>query len=246
MIDFHTHVLPGIDDGARDIIEANGMLELLKEQNITHVICTSHFDPSRMTLQEFVEKRANSISQINRSIIPLIPASETMLHPYLFHYPDISELCIENTKFLLIELPCIKKWDEDIYKTIERLISYYDITPIIAHIERYPEVIRKTKTVRRFIKMGCLIQLNTSSVLDKTSTKKAFQYIKKGYIDLLGSDCHNLDLRPPLFAEALQQITQRLGPTYCEVFESNGNRIIQGLPLRASKETYLILPPGQN
>jgi Capsular polysaccharide biosynthesis protein len=179
MIDFHTHVLPNIDDGARDIAEANGMLELLNEQKLTHVICTPHFDPSRMPLQEFVEKRVNSISQINSSIISLIPASETMLHPYLFHYPDISELCIENTNFLLIELPCSKKWDEGIYKTIERLILYYDITPIIAHIERYPEVIRNKKTIRRFIKMGCLIQLNTTSILDKKSAKTAFQFIKK-------------------------------------------------------------------
>ena len=232
MIDIHTHILPNIDDGANSVEEAYKMIESLYNQDIKKAVCTPHFDPTRMSLEDFISKRAMAVNQMRDSKVTLIPASETMFHEYLFHYSDLSSLCIENTKYLLLELPYISKWDEKFFKTLKSFIIYYDVIPIIAHIERYHQVKKKEKNIKKLIELGCLIQLNTTSVLDKKYKKRAFSYIKQGYIDVLGSDCHNMVDRYPVITEANDRIEQSLGVRYLEEFRQNALSIINGTRLR--------------
>jgi len=68
-------------------------------------VCTPHFDPTQTDLEDFLNRRAKSLSQLEAAKLQLIPASETRLHDYLFHYPDLSKLCIKDTRYLLLELP---------------------------------------------------------------------------------------------------------------------------------------------
>ena len=143
MIDLHTHLLPNIDDGASDISEALIMTKLLKEEGIKGAVCTPHYDPTSMSLNDFTSLRAKSLNLLKETCIPLIPASETYLHEYLFYNCNLDPLTIENTNYLLIELPFTKKWGNDIYKSLEKLMIYFDVIPIIAHIERYPAASKK-------------------------------------------------------------------------------------------------------
>jgi protein-tyrosine phosphatase len=177
------------------------------------------------------------------SKITLIAGSETMLHDYLFHYSDLSELCIENTRYLLLELPYTKKWDSKIYNKIRNLIIYYDILPIIAHIERYPAVIRSKKNIIKLIKTGCVIQANTDSIKgkkQKKQKKQLFRYIKKGYIDVLGSDCHNMAYRPPIISDAFEIIIQKFGDRFLDRLIYNADCIINGITLRQVIKNYEI------
>jgi protein-tyrosine phosphatase len=236
MVDLHTHILPGIDDGAGCIAEAVEMTKSLLDQDIVKAVCTPHFNPMQISLQEFISKRTAAMRLMNDSKVELISGSETMLQTYLFHYPDLSELCIGNTRYLLIELPYSKKKDEGIYGTIEKLISYYNTIPVIAHIERYDIANRSIKKLRD---MGCVIQLNTTSLVKKKSRNQAVRYLKDGLIDVLGSDCHNMSNRPPVITQALDIITDEIGSNCCSNLKYNGECIVNGAEI--NKKTMFLI-----
>lgn len=239
MIDLHTHILPGIDDGPESVETALQITEALAGQNVRTAVCTPHFDPAVTALQDFCAKRKEAMRLMNTSRILLLSGSETMLHPYLFHYPDISSLCIENTRYILIELPYAKRWDEEVYAGLNKLIRFYNLIPIIAHIERYPAVIRNVKPIKELIKLGCLLQLNTQSLLIGKYRHWTFKYIKRGFIDVLASDCHNLDTRPPVIKEAYDRVAMKLGREYEERLMHNAEAVVNGIELR-EEAVYII------
>lgn len=230
MIDLHTHILPNMDDGAHTSEEALAMTELLFQQGIQGAVCTPHFDPTRMVLEDFVKRRDKAMSQMKASRILLIPASETLLHDALFYYSSLDPLIIKNTEYLLLELPFDKKWQDSIYTTLEKLMLQYDIIPIIAHIERYPAT--KKKYIKRLKRMGCIIQLNTSSLFDNKLKRKALSYIQDGLVDVLGSDCHNLKSRPPEVQMALELIKNQLGASYYVDLIKQSERVAKGFDIR--------------
>jgi protein-tyrosine phosphatase len=227
MIDIHTHILPDMDDGARSIEEAIKMTELLWQQGVRGAVCTPHFDPSQIALDEFINRRTIAMSLMKEAKIPLFPASEIYLHEFLFYYNSLEAVTINNTRYLLLELPFDKKWNNKIYEMIGNLILHFDIIPIIAHIERYPAIRRKH--IERLRDIGCLMQLNTSSVLDKKLKRKALNYIGSGLIDVLGSDCHNLSHRPPQIIKPIEEIRKYIGKERCDLLIRQSDRLIEGL-----------------
>lgn len=232
MIDFHTHILPAVDDGAGNINEALALAEVLIKEGVEAAVCTPHFYPSQTPLEDFILRRNKAIKELGQVNIKLIPASETFLHGYLFHYSDLGALCIENTDYMLIELPFSSKWDDDIYTMIGNLTLYYNIIPIVAHIERYPAVKRSSRCIKKLKDYGCLMQLNTSSLLDTRLSKDAVKYIRKGFIDLLGSDCHNMTSRLPVIKDAIRKIDESTGPEYYRSFEQNAVKILNNIDIR--------------
>ena len=238
MVDLHTHILPNVDDGAQSVEESMLLIKSLLNQNISTVVCTPHFNPTQLSLENFIKKRDQSMSLLKDTHISLIPGSETVLHEYLFHYPDLNGLCIGNTRYLLTELP-YSKWNEKTYELVERFMSYYNIYPVIAHIERYPNVKKNIKSIKRLIDLGCVIQLNSSSVLDENNWGRIVRYMKRGYIDVLSSDCHNMTVRPPTIDIAYKKIENKFGRDYCEILMRNAQSIVDGVILREEKN-YII------
>ena len=239
MIDLHTHILPDMDDGAVDIEEAILMSETFRGQSVNMVACTSHYYPSKISLEEYVSKRTEAMKKLEHCRIALKPASETYLHEYLFHYPDLSQLCICQTNYLLLELPCTDKWEESIYDMIERLIHYYHVIPIIAHIERYPAARKSKKWIRRFLQLGCLIQVNAGSILDWKEWLRIKRYMKQGYIHVIASDSHNLITRPPLLPQAYDKISKKLGEKFSNQLKMNAEAVIRGEVLQKRDEVIL-------
>lgn len=219
-----------MDDGARNIKESIKLTELLFAQGVTGAVCTPHYIPYEMDIDEFTTKRNQSVSLLKGLNFTLIPASETFLHDILFLNKTLDPLTIENTPYLLLELPFLKKWDKSLYENIEKLMALYNIIPIIAHIERYPGA--KKDNIKRLKEIGCVMQLNSSSLLYKKTQKRALYLIKKGLIDVLGSDCHNLETRPPRIKPALEIISNRLGEQYCDKFKNNSAIILKGIDIR--------------
>lgn len=211
MVDVHTHILPGIDDGAKDIDEALRMTENLIVQGVTTAICTPHFNPARMPMDTFITNRKSAYNLLSDSKVNLIEASETYFHEYLFHYNDLSLLCVGGSNYLLLELPFDKKWPSSILRGIEKLRFYYGVIPIIAHVERYPRITKDLKTLKYLKDMGCLIQMNTDTITNKKYKHLVYSYLKKDYVDVLGSDCHNMISRAPLILGAKDEIINRFG-----------------------------------
>lgn len=229
MIDFHTHILPNIDDGAKNREEALAMLQLEEIQQVTHVVVTPHFYPSQCSLNEFVAKREKVYAQLSsqyNGAIKLHLASETLLSQYLLQYPSLKALCVEGTNHLLLELPYTQKWEAIVWDTIFAIIDRFDIVPIIAHVERYAPILHKPKRIQRLLDMGCYIQMNGESVLKRESSKMALKLIKSGYIDVIGSDCHNTTSRKPILKDAFQVIGMKLGNEAVAQLEQTASELL--------------------
>jgi len=231
MIDFHTHILPSIDDGAAGREEALALIEALIKEGVEVAVCTPHFDASLTSMQDFVMQRSRAMQELGQVKLRLVAASESSLHDYLFHYTDLGPLCIANTNYLLLELPFSARWDDRLYSMLGDLISYYNIIPIIAHIERYPAA-RGSGCANKLRDAGCLLQLNTSSLFDAEYRKKALKYIKKGYIDLLGSDCHDISRRPPVIRKALSLLEDKAGADLIGSITENGINVLKNIDIR--------------
>jgi protein-tyrosine phosphatase len=237
MVDLHTHLLPGIDDGAATVTETYQLIESLRKQSVTTAACTPHYNPAEISLTEFLENRTRSLNSLQEAKINLLTGSEVALNEYLFHYTDLSPLCIGPTRYILIELPFDRSFKEEVFVWLERLLNYYNVVPIIAHIEKYPAAKRK-KTILKLKQLGCVIQMNASSIVQKKTRKRALNLVKKGFIEIIASDCHNLTKRPPELGAAYEILKLKFGINYVQQLIKNGDIIIEDIPLK-DKSEYL-------
>lgn len=237
-IDLHTHILPQLDDGAATLEESLAMTAILDKQKIKVAVCTPHYNPANISMADFLKKRKNAFEQMGDSKIKLILGCEVLLHEYLFHYSDLSKLCIGSTPYILLELNDMKKWDKETEASIKKIIHYYNLIPILAHIERYP-VMMKKKIVTRLKDMGCLFQINTHSILNKKTKKQVLSYMKAGYIDVLGSDCHNTSSRQPIIDRAIKELVKHMGEEYLAQLNRNAECIIMG-DVRRKVSIYIL------
>ncbi len=202
VFDIHTHLLPGIDDGARDKEQSRQMISSLKEQGVTDVFLTPHFYHYEMSLEKFVEKRHKAFLQVSdffveNNIKPYLGA-EVYFVDTIFRYDDISELCIDKGDYILIEIPFNGVSSEKVISMLYKMCANYSVNPIIAHIEKYPEFFNR-KFLEELKEIGCLVQFDIDSLKKYFIRKKLIKYIQKGLIQLAGSDCHNLSDRKPDF-----------------------------------------------
>lgn len=193
MRDIHSHILCGIDDGARTIDESINILDMLYEKGVTDIILTPHYIKgtkynvaNREKFNLFIElkRKYNKIKlylgnevYIDNDIVELLKKGEVAT--------------LNNSKYLLIELPMsskIKDLDTIIYDLMKN-----GIVPIIAHPERYSYVQKDISYLDKFMDMGVLLQGNYESLFGKfgkNSEKTLKKLLKKKYISFLGSDIH--------------------------------------------------------
>ena len=201
MIDIHTHILPRFDDGAKNSEMAAAMLKAEAGQGVDTVVLTSHYYGKKRSPSEFIEVRNNIFEHIK----PRIPSGMKVLLGAEVHfsgvnvadYDELAKLTIEGTKYILIEFPFTSVWTKSLLSVFEEFISETGCIPIIAHAERYPEVWKKPALINELIQMGCLIQINASSFLDKQQRKLAIAMLKHGYMHCIGSDAHDMTQRAP-------------------------------------------------
>ncbi len=203
-IDFHTHILPEIDDGARSPDMAKMMLEKLKAQGVDVVVLTPHYYSHHKPIEEFVEQQREAYrllrSAVDSASPKLVLGAEVYFSDYLFNNRDLSMLCIDNTRTMLLELPYNKPIDDRMLDKVDRLIGEYDIVPVIAHIERYPALLRNSRLLETMQEMGCVMQINLPS-LTAFGKRRLVSLVKKGYIGAIGTDAHNLTSRPAMYRE---------------------------------------------
>ncbi len=97
------------------------------------------------------------------------------------------------------------------YRELENIWCRRQITPVIAHIDRYIRPFRTFGIPERLAELPVLVQANAGLFLDGRTRRLALRLLREDQIQLLGSDCHNLDTRPPRLGAAIQLIEKRLG-----------------------------------
>lgn len=216
MIDIHTHILPQLDDGSTSVDESIKMLGILSDEGVDTIVATPHFYMDSIDINQFLESRKKSLDNLlssadtDRPLIAL--GAEVEFLPGLYTMDDIEKLCIGGTSYMLIEMPFLK-WSGSFYTTLKKLYSARGIKPIIAHVERYFEF-QNDEPAELLYKLkdcGALIQINSSFLTERHSKRTALKLTKQGLVSFMGSDCHNLELRPPQLRKGYDAIYEKLG-----------------------------------
>ena len=214
MIDFHSHLLPCMDDGSSSVDESLSLLNMLAQQGVELVCATPHFDPSRDSPSSFLERRQLSYEKIvsvwpDNSIPHITLGAEVMYFSGISGMENLSQLCIRGSKLLLLEMPFVT-WSEYMMREIINISSSGEVTIMLAHIERYLSL-QNASTWKRLADNGILMQSNASFFINLKTRRKALRMLRHAQIHFLGSDCHNVQYRPPRIDEAISIIERKLG-----------------------------------
>lgn len=202
MVDFHTHILPEIDDGAEDVRTSLEMLRESWDQGVRMICATPHFYADEDDPGSFFERRYKAYDKILEAIETLDEVPEILLGAEVLYFPGISvadelrAMCIGNSPFLLIEPPMIP-WSESMLDEIEQCGHTLCCIPVIAHLDRYMRMLRDLRLFDRIKGRRILIQVNGSFFLNHSSTDMALRFLSEGSFHFIGSDCHDLRERYP-------------------------------------------------
>ena len=216
IIDFHTHILPCVDDGSHSLEETAAMLRLEAEQGISHVVATPHFYPQHDKPDRFLARRAAAAAQLKELLAedPALP--QVTLGAEVHYFRGIGstdvlpEFTIGGGKYILVEMPS-PPWSDTMYQELEKIHTKKDLIPIIAHIDRYIRPFRTFHIPERLSELPVLIQANADFFLERATARMALKMLRSEQLHLLGSDCHNMSSRKPNLAGALAVIEKRLG-----------------------------------
>lgn len=202
-IDFHSHVLPGIDDGARSLRDSCDILNALFAQGVSVVVGTPHFRTHKHDLHDFCQVRRRSYEAL-RSVIGEENAgrvrigAEVAVEYGLSGSGDLSALAYEGTNYLLLELP-YRQFDGWMLEEITNISYDYFLTPVIAHIDRYTEIYSEDDYASLLSLPDVIFQINNEAFLSKKTRRIVDTLISRELPFVLGSDSHNMTARRPNF-----------------------------------------------
>ncbi len=217
MTDIHSHILPGIDDGARDTETSVAILEMMREQGIEKVFATPHFYPVATSLEDFSDSRARSFEALLEAVkgkdLPEIELGcELLYFRGIGKCGELDKLKMGNTKYILIEFPAIDI-TESVLRDLSDVFLAGGLVPVIAHIERYFKQ-KGYKKLLKFIADGtvpCLAQVNAESFFEKHYKRTALKLVKNNYVSFVASDAHSLHSRKPKMDMAAEFIQRKFG-----------------------------------
>lgn len=231
MVDFHTHILPGADDGSCSVQESIRLIEMQKRQGIQIIVATPHFYPDGDSPHRFLQRRQNAYEKLMAAVSKSDGFPEIVLGAEVYYFSGISQwdglkdMCIGDTEFVLLEMP-MGKWTDRMYREIDGIYTRQGLVPVIAHLDRYINIFNANNVIEHLGKMNVAIQANADFFIRKTRRKLALKLLKGGIIDVLGSDCHNIDTRKPNLQKAEEIIVQNLGWEYIDYINHTGEKIL--------------------
>ncbi|MDE5976897.1 MAG: capsular biosynthesis protein, partial [Turicibacter sp.] len=227
MIDLHCHILPGIDDGSKDIEETLEMARIAASEGVHHIICTPHYIPysdyyNKAQVEELVVQVNEKLAQENIKLT-LSAGHEVYMTPDLLDLVKNEEVSTLNgSKYLLIEFPMneIPSYAEDIFYELKLM----GLTPILAHPERYPMVMEDPNLLLKYLKLGVLCQSNVGSIrgfFGERAQKTVLQLIEHHMVHFIATDAHSPRNRSPKVQKALEVVTQLDPKLAQELFVEN-------------------------
>lgn len=224
LLDIHSHILPGVDDGSPDVETSLKLIEMCKEQGITDIIATPHFDASVNNIEEFEYIVAEALSKLKTAMNDDLPNIYTGCEVFYFKgigkCQGIKSLTLCGSRYILLELPNTTI-DGTILKDITDLSEVLGLIPILAHIERYSDE-KGFKNLLKLVSKGlAYAQINASSLLYSPHKRTVMKLIKRGLISFIATDTHSIKSRPPLIREALDVVSNKFGEEYSEMFIKN-------------------------
>lgn len=227
MIDIHTHILPGIDDGARDVAESLLMLDRERAQEIDTVALTPHFYADVETLESFIRQREAAYvslkSAVGSECPRLLVGAEVAYYSGISRSDALDQFAIGESRVLLIEMP-ETVWSDYMVRELEEILRSRGFTVVIAHAERCIDFqVKKIK--ERLLDAGVLIQSNASFFINPKTRRRALKLLGRGNIHFVASDAHGSEYRPSRIGEALEIIEKKLGRGAIERLDSISRKL---------------------
>lgn len=234
IFDIHCHILPNVDDGAKDGKTTKRMLQRAVEEGIDAIVATPHY--SCEMEDEEIEQIRQKFLMIQKWWKEKEPDKELYLGSELYYSEGLiaalergAALTMNGTRYILVEFPIYLNY-QNIKKAVQKLL-YSGYIPIVAHVERY-ERMKKLEMVSELVDMGALIQVNVSSVIGRNGFKDRFyvmKLIKKHVVHFVGTDAHDTEVRMIRMRACSQYLEKKLGKEKAaQILEENPRRMLEG------------------
>lgn len=236
MIDIHCHLLPSIDDGAKNLETSLDMLRIAEGDGIKKIIATPHFyrgyyENEYMHIEEQVKKLNEEAKKADIGI-QVFPGQEVFLDKYTVNYYKEGIIRgLNGSKYVLLELD-IQEFSKDTLDIIYEL-RLLGVKPIIAHPERYIYVNKNLTILNSFIKEECLFQVNSSSLsglFGKSVKKTAESLVEKGLSNFIATDAHSVGRRAPRLKEAFEFLQKNNSKIYKKINE-NTQKLLENVDI---------------
>ena len=230
MIDLHCHILPGIDDGAPDLGVSLAMARMALADGIVTVACTPHimrgvYNNSGADIRLRVASLAAALETAGIPLTLTIGA-DAHLDPSLLEGLRSREVpSLGGSRYFLLEPPHHVAPPRLQDFTFGLMTSGY--VPVLTHPERFSWIDGQYDLIQRMAASGVLIQLTAGSVLGHFGHRARYwaeRMLDENLVDLLATDAHNLESRPPLLAGARDAVAKRCG-------DATGARLVAANPL---------------
>ncbi len=229
IFDFHTHILPGIDDGSKSVEMSQDMLRASAEQGIDVILTTPHFYADSMGIESFLANRDAAFAKIKPIAddygIRLIPGGEVAFFSNMSRADDLEKLCIQGTHYMLLEMP-FRPWNSMDLTEVDYIIRR-GIRPIIAHVERFFGFQRDKYIVEDLMEKEVIVQVNAECLIERPTRRLGVKLFKNGYAELLGSDCHNLSSRRQNLAEGRRILEKKVKNGILEEIDGLGEYLLR-------------------
>ena len=222
MIDLHSHILPGMDDGSKDPEMSRAMLEQMHRQGTGTVVATPHFYARQHTPESFLERRAEAAAKMEydpETAPQVLLGAEVAYFDGMSRSDDLIKLQLADSGLLLVEMP-IGPWTMRMVQELYQLQTQLGLTPVLAHVDRYRRADQLPKYMRQLLSQGTLFQCNAYPFLHFLNRRWALGQLARGNIHFLGSDSHNLTDRAPNLQAAATVISRKLGAEFLDEMTS--------------------------
>lgn len=215
--DLHTHIIAGVDDGAEGTSQMYGLLDALYRDHVRMICCTPHYHPGYYG--------ANSVQawkgflQLKQYAAKIYPDLQLYMGNELHYYQgclawleDGSCRTLNGTRCVLMDFESDETCQTIEFAALSFLRSGY--IPVLAHIERYRCFWKHSRVLRRLRDMGAVLQVNAASVIGGRCHQMTQKMLRHRLVDIIASDTHNLEHRPPLLTAAFHEVYQKYGDQY--------------------------------
>jgi protein-tyrosine phosphatase len=214
IIDVHCHILPGVDDGARNVETSLAMLKASSDQGVQYMVATPHFYATRDRVDTFLDRRSEAWETLKPQLSANLPriylGAEVAYFQGINRADRLETLRIEGTDCILLEMP-FRPWSDVDVDEVTQIYEKYGYTIILAHIERYLGIQGNNEYIEDMLELPVLTQINAEGLLDWHQRRKLIKMLRNGQIHLLGSDCHGIKHRPPNLGEGRDVIRKKIG-----------------------------------
>ncbi len=239
MIDIHHHLLPGIDDGSKDLANSVAMVEMAVADGITHIVATPHANHTF----GYDRARNHALLQQVRDALPASTAEKITLGlgcDFHLNFENVEDAqryrdryTINESEYLLVELPDFNipiRIDEVFYN-----LRVAGLTPILTHPERNSTLQRTPERLAGWVESGLLVQVTAGSLTGGFGSKAkdlGWKLLRSGSAHFLATDAHDTVRRPPRMSEACLLVEKRFGQELADrLCTDNPLAVFEGRPL---------------